>query len=185
MSFTTVDNVKVFLNKAVLTQEQTATVQMLIGLIDGVISNYCGWQMLSTTYTGKKYDGDGRSELDLRVYPITSVTKVMVNGEDVTASVSINADEGIIYFPSGSGTFTTGKLNVEVDFVGGFVPGSIPSELVYAANYLTTINYNRIDSENIGVSAEKFNQVEVKYDTTDIPVLVKRVLDRFRSLRVF
>jgi hypothetical protein len=76
-------------------------------------------------------------------------------------------------------------LNVEVDFVGGFVPGSIPSELVYAANYLTTINYNRIDSENIGVSAEKFNQVEVKYDTTDIPVLVKRVLDRFRSLRVF
>jgi hypothetical protein len=118
---------------------------------------------------------------------------VLIDGTDMTTSVDILASEGILLLTADAGqSFTTGRLNVSIDYNAGFDPANIPTELAldwaaiqYAANYLVTINFNRIDGENIGVATEKFNQVEVKYDPTDIPVLVKRVLDRFRLISIF
>lgn len=191
MHFTTVDQVQAFLNREELTPSQASTVQMLIGLVDGVICNYCGWQMLATAYTAKRFNGTGLSELDLRVYPLNEVTKVLLDGVEITDTVELISDEGLLALTDGS-TFSEGTRNVVVDFNGGFDPENIPSELAqpwaslqYAATYLVAINFTRIDAENIGVASEKFNQVEVKYDPTDIPVLVKRVLDRFRRVSIF
>lgn len=192
MSFTTVDGVKAFLNKATLTVDQTALVQMLIGLVDGVICSYCGWTMLAKDYPAKKYDGNGQSEMDLGVYPINALTQVLVYDDltyatftDQTDNVVHVDEEGILIFKDSGTTFTSGRLNVAVTFNAGFNDTNMPSELTYAANYLVALEFNRIDAESIGVASEKFNQVEVEYQGTDIPQLVKRVLDRYRAVHIF
>jgi len=190
MSFTNLDTVSLFLNKESLTPKQELQVDMLINQIDGVIQNYCGWEMLAASYTDAKFSGNGTDELDLKSYPINTLTKVEIfDGSttvDVTSAVEIDSGEGVIYFPSTAASdvtsFLLGKNNVTVSYNAGFGYNGarIPYDLVMAATELVVIYYNRITQENIGITRERFEQDEVEYDKTDIPVGVARRLDRYR-----
>ena len=60
----------------------------------------------------------------------------------------------------------------------------MPDDLKYAASYLVAIEYTKIDKETLGVSAQKFNNLEEKFESDDLPMLVKRVLDRYRKILV-
>lgn len=191
MSFTTVENVKTFLNRDVLTTAQNGTISALILLIDGVISNYCGWNMLAKDYTAKKFNGNGDTELDLGVYPVNSVDEVLIyedltytTNEDVTADVTAAEDEGVLLFKDGATAFTSGRRNVSITFNAGFTEEEMPDDLKYAASYLVAIEYTKIDKETLGVAEQKFNNLEEKFETDDLPVLVKRVLDRYRKILV-
>lgn len=191
MSFATVDAVKTYLNKEALTVEQTATISALTVLIDGVIQNYCGWNMLAKDYTAKKFNGNGDTELDLGVYPINSVTEVKIYDDltytdftDYTTEIIAAEDEGVLLFKDGSTVFTAGRRNVAVTFNAGFTEEAMPEDLKYAASYLVALEYTKIDKEIIGVAEQKFNNLEEKLDGNDLPVLVKRVLDRYRKILV-
>lgn len=187
MSFTTPAKVKLMLGKDTLSAMETAQIEMLISLIDGVINSYCGWTLLATDYTAKAYDGRGTDTLDLGVYPINSVTTVydVTQDLDITTAVTPNNTEGTLKYPLSSGTFSTGSENIQVTMNAGFADDAIPNELVYAANYLVVINFNRIKEGTIGVASEKFNDIAATYDSEDIPKLVKRVLDRYRKVAIF
>lgn len=185
MSFTTVSNVKLFLNRTELTPFETSQVEMIIDLVNGVINSYCGWNLLATDYTNKPYTGDGTATLDLKVYPINTLTSVSVGGENVTANVTVSSEDGYLYYSADSGSVFTAGSTVSVTFNGGMLTTAIPNELVYAATYLAVINLKRIAQDTIGIKEGKFNDIEVKYDTTDIPVLVKRVLDRYRLINIY
>jgi len=191
MSFTTVANVKTFLNQDVLTTAQNSTISALILLIDGVISNYCGWAMLAKDYEEKKFNGNGDTELDLGVYPVNSVEEVLIYDdltytvfEDVTADIVAAEDEGVLLFKDGSTVFTLGRRNISISFNAGFAEEEMPDDLKYAASYLVAIEYTKIDKETLGVSAQKFNNLEEKFESDDLPMLVKRVLDRYRKILV-
>lgn len=188
MSFTTPDRVRIFLNKPRLTPDEVATISLLISTVDGVIKNYCGWEILAKDYEKKfSYTPDAQgssSELDLRVYPLNSVDSVVFNEVDYIASIELDKEEGIIYFALSSGlSFPSGSRNVEVTFNAGYVDA--PSDLIHAASWLVAMYFSRVAAENIGVEEEKFNTISVTYDNTDLPPLVKRVLDRYRVLRIF
>lgn len=179
MSFTTVSDVKLFLNKETLTPFETAQVERLIPHVDGIITNYCGWNLQAEDYVNQ-YNGDGTNILDLKVYPLNTLTKVLLDDEDITTDVAYNAKDGVLTYDN---TFTSGTNNVEVTFNAGFV--TIPQDLQYAADYLVVVNFNRITQENIGISKGKFNNVEVEYNPDDLPKLVTRVLDRYRHISVY
>lgn len=185
MACTTVEKVKLFLNRTELTLLETAQVEMLIDLVDGVITSYCGWNLLAADYTDRVFTGNGTSSADLKVYPINSVTSVTQNGEDITSQVSVSVEDGYLYFPSDAGTVFTSGSTLKVTFNGGLTDDMIPNDLVYAATYLVVINMKRIAQDTIGIAEGKFNTIEVKYDSTDIPVLVKRVLDRYRQVSIY
>ena len=193
MSFTTIAKMQTFLTKETLTTQETAEITLLIELIDGVISSYCGWNILAEDRV-LYLNGNGASEIDLRAYPINTISEVLVDDVNVTADLSIDAENGTLYFTSGS-TFPLGKRNVKVTGNIGYgnpttddddvlLYPPVPNELVYAANYLVTINYNRIKDESIGANKARFNEIEKEYDTSDLPKLVTRVLDRYRLLSV-
>lgn len=194
MSFATVAAVKTYLNKDVLTEAQTATVNALIPLIDGVVQNYCGWNMLAKDYTAKKFNGNGDTELDLGVYPVNSFTQVRIYDDltytsftDYTTEIVAAEDEGILLFKDGSTVFTSGRRNVSVTFNAGFTETMLAgdnNDLRYAASYLVALEFTKIDKETIGVEEQKFNNLEEKFDGNDLPVLVKRVLDRYRKILV-
>jgi hypothetical protein len=194
MSFTTVDNVKMFLNTEELSVFETGIINMLIPMVDGVIKNYCGWNLLETDYTDKLFDGTGTGTLDLRVYPINSIDsliEISTDGveTDVTDELvtSYDSEDSYLRFKSGSDitSFTAGTKNYKATFNAGFTTLNMPSELTYAASYLVTINYNKITNDMIGVSEGKFNEISAKFDSVELPVLVKRVLDRYRIISIF
>lgn len=190
MSFTDLDTVMLFLTKDSLNPKEELQVGMLITQIDGLIENYCGWDMLAKSYTNVKFNGTGEAQLDLKVYPINSLTKVEVSDGsttyDVTSTVESIADSGILYFPSGATSditnFIAGTQNITLSFNAGFGynGAAIPNALQMAATELVVIYFNRIVLENIGVKRERFEQDEVEYDKTDIPSGVARRLDRYR-----
>lgn len=194
MSFTTVDNVKLFLNTETLSVFETGIINMLIPMVDGVIKNYCGWNLLETDYTDKLFDGTGTGTLDLRVYPINTITSIFeIDTEGLETDLLIELvtaydyEDSYLRFKTGSDTttFTAGTKNYKITFNAGFTTLNMPSELVYAASYLVTINYNKITNDMIGVSEGKFNEITAKFDTVELPVLVKRVLDRYRIISIF
>lgn len=189
MAFTTVDTVKLYLNKTNLTLQESQIVDMLISMVDGQIESYCGWEMLAKDYTNVTVDGNGESELDLGVLPINTVTLVKIDDgagtvTTVTSEVKLKADEGIIYLPDTATltSFTSGTRNVTLTYNAGY--STIPSELVFAATQLVVIQFNRIIQENIGVVEEENPKVKVKYDKTDIPESVQRILNRYRKVYI-
>jgi hypothetical protein len=185
MSFTTIDKVTNFLNRNTsgLGVDETNILNMLILNIDGVIRNYCGWAVLAQDYD-KLFDGNGSEVLDLKVYPINTLTKLEIDDVDYTSEVTLNVEDGELYFLTTAGQkFTAGYRNVHAEFNAGLV--EVPSDLEFAASWLVVTYFNRIDLENIGVLKERFNDTEVEYDTTDLPVLVKHTLDRYRKIGIF
>lgn len=189
MSLTTIDNVKMYLNKESLTALETMQINMLINMVDGQIENYCGWAINAKTYTNKKVDGNGLAEIDLGVYPLNSLTKAEVDDGsgtivNVLSDVNIKADEGIIYLDSNSATlttFTSGTQNVTLTYNAGY--STVPNDLMFAATELAALRFKRIVEENIGIVKEKFESDEVEYDKTDIPDAVKYILNNYK--RVF
>ena len=184
MDFTTPDNVKIFLNKTVLTTQELAIVTMLIASINGVIKNYCGWEVLAKDYTDKVFNGNGGTTLDVKALPLNSLALLTIDGVDYTADVSLNDEDGELYFTSDTGlTFTSGTRNIVATYNAGYPV--VPDELVHVASWLVAIFFGRIKLENIGVAEERFNDIEVKYDPTDLPVLVKKTLDRYRRIGIY
>jgi hypothetical protein len=192
MSFTTVAAVTTFLNKETLTAFETNIVSMLIPFVDGVINNYCGTNLLSTDYVEKRFDGTGGDTLDLGVYPINTVTSVKFREDattftDVTTSCYFENNDGLLRLDEYADvtTFTSGTRNVFVTFNAGYVDGSVPSDLSYAASYLVAINFKRIANEYLGIEEGKFSEVDFKFDPLELPLLVKRVLDRYRVVAIY
>ena len=182
MAFTTTAKVQLLLNKTTLSANETALVNALIPMVDGVIKNYCGWEILAKDYVAKKYSGNGTSTLDLRVFPINSLTSLLVGTTNQTTAVSINAEDGELYFAAGT-TFTEGTLNITATFNAGYTV--TPDDLNYAATWLVIENFKRVTEETIGIESQKFNDIEVKYTSTDIPVMVKHTLDKYRYIGVY
>jgi hypothetical protein len=194
MSFTTVDEVALMLNRDKLVDLSTmelTQINMLIPYIDGVINNYCGWNLLSTDYTDSRFDGNGTSIMDLRLYPVNTLTQLRIKDTstglftDYTTDIEILSDGLIQFDPSinSGGTFTLGTKNIYVSFNAGYV--DIPSDLAYAASYLVSINFNNVINETIGLAEESFEQKTQKYSSLELPLVTKLVLDRYRLVSIF
>lgn len=182
MSFTTLDDVALYLNKLSsvdFTELETAQLSALIRQVEGLIQNYCGWKILSTTYTAKKFNGTGTSIINLESFPLTAVTSVLMDGDDITSIVDQTNSDGCLVTNDDS-TFTSGTDNVVVTYTAGFLPGSIPADLVYAATYMVILNYNKINTDMFGVAKGRFNDTEVTFENTNLPTLVQNVLDQYR-----
>lgn len=183
MSFTTLDNVALYLNKldaSELTPLQTAQLDALILQVDGIIQNYCGWHILATDYVNKKFNGNGTTTIDLEAYPLISVKSVVetTSGSDLLSQVVTQDDEGYL-ITNDKSTFTKGTGNVVVSFRAGFEDDAIPSELVYAATYMVVLNYQKIFNEMFGVASGKVDAVDVKFESSNLPTLVQNVLDQY------
>lgn len=183
MDFTTVDKAKLFLGKSILTTEETALVEMLIVTVSGVIKSYCGWEVLAKDYV-RLMDGQGGTSLDVGSYPLNTVTALVVADVDELANVSIDSERGEAYFDADTGSvFGTATRSIQISYNAGYA--TVPPELEYAAGWLLSQNYNRIQQKNIGVKKEQFTEVSVEYDDTSMPMFITNVLDRFKSIKVY
>lgn len=182
MSFTTLDDVALYLNKISsvdFTELETAQLSALIRQVEGLIQNYCGWKILSTTYTSRKFSGTGTNSIDLEAFPLTAVVSATMDGDSITSIVDQTNAYGCLVTNDDS-TFTSGTDNIVVTYTAGFLPGNVPADLVYAATYMVILNYNKINTDMFGISKGRFNDTEVTFENTNLPTLVQNVLDQYR-----
>lgn len=198
MSFTTADNVLLWLNKSTCTSTELegAQIARILPLVDGVIQNYCGWQMLATEYVNKAYAGDGTANLSLGLWPINSVTAVTLDGVNITADVTYSPSDGILTYTTSTftvATSTAGKVLVTFNAGYGYTDTSvtpnvtefIPYDLQYAADHLAAVEIKRIVNELLAIDEGKFQTGDFKMSSTDLPLLVTRVLDRYRMIKIY
>lgn len=193
MSFTTIENVQLFLNRDEdLSPFEVQVLEMLIPMVDGVINNYCGLNLLATNYNDKRFSGKGGDTLDLKVFPINSVSSVKIREDastftDVTTSVYFVPDDTLLYLDQFADTasFPAGVNNIYVSFNAGFLAEDMPPELSYGASYLVALNFKKIINEWVAADQAQFEQMQIKLSDSELPVLVRRVLDRYRNVAVY
>lgn len=132
-----------------------------------IIENYCNRTFGQATYTNEEYKGSGTEYLNLRNYPIVTLTKVEENygsvavasWSEVTANVYALKPSGQIYTENG---FFRVERMYRVTYTAGYA--SLPADVQYCVDTLSA-HLNKMQSsaglkkETLGeYSYERFDQ---------------------------
>lgn len=156
------------------------------------VRNYVKRNLVQATYT-EYYSGDGSFELQLKNYPIVSVTSINIdqlrqfaasNLVDITNNVIVKKDAGILRAFNLLYGFTWGESNIKVIYSAGYnVSTNMPYDIRLAVKriidhqFRTGYTHRKLDhqSESIGTANITFRE-------NDIPKDAKSILDRYVKL---
>jgi hypothetical protein len=177
--FTTLDNVKQFLNQTSSTDDKLLT--RLITQAGELINTYLSRNILSQTYTDK-FDGLGGDLLAFNEnFPVTAIATLTINDQPIPAATSAlgngyTFDENSVSLVGY--TFTRGRKNVVITYTAGLA--SIPSELEQVCIDLVANVYKERD--RIGLDSKALAGETTVYATRDIPNRAKTVLKQYRRV---
>lgn len=142
-------------------------------------------RLLKARTLTKDLDGSGRPMLTLPVYPVSSVTSVLVDSTRAFGAATeldedddwvLYADEGMLCH-LGSG-WPEGRKNVRVTWTGGLDP--VDSRLQDAVIEVVAWNVPRFRGKGIGLRAAKGGDWDYSYELS-IPMNAQRVFESYRS----
>lgn len=186
---TTRDNVKAALN--ITGSDDDARIDSLLAVVTDFIQSYCNRTFASDTLTEyPKVNGYNASTVNLKRYPVTSVTSVHVStdlprvyGADelLTADEDyiLDEDPGILHRTDGS-AWPTGIKAVKVVYVGGY--STIPADLERAAIEIIAVKLNKGKFQLYHVTQEDAAEGGIRMlRWEDIPTTTQQVLDDYRD----
>lgn len=143
-------------------------------------------RVLGAADVTRYYDGNGRDLLDLREYPVNSVTSVHVDqdmdfeAEDAVTDYKVLTDLGMLYR---SGGWTAGTQNIKVVANVGYstVPEDLEESVIQLVGYWhqsTSVTYLEGDT---GTPESYQNQYTGQMD---IPFQVHRIWSEYRRERI-
>ena len=124
------------------------------------IEKYCSRRFAFDTYTNQEYDGTGTNRINLKNYPIISLTSLeeRTSGFSNTSWETIDADfykdldnEGQVYFTGG---FTRGVRNYRVTYSAGYT--TIPNDLQQAC--ITLVSFFDNQTRSSGMKSETLGE---------------------------
>jgi len=112
---------------------------MALNHADDIISNYIGYNPVSSDYTDRRFSGNGKNVLKLDAYPVTAVNAVEINDieYDETNFSVIDNDKWRIL--SEYTLFSTGYNNVKISFTAGWAELSLPTVFKTVALQIATL----------------------------------------------
>lgn len=178
-----------------------------------MIQAYTGRDLLQTTYTDEKYDGDGEKDLHLYAYPLITLTSVYdspdrtFGSEDLLVEDTADVEGDYVIIRKGfvenpgiirrvAGVWVKGDQNIKVTYVAGYADASIPKDLVQAQiDWLSYIYRNK--DARIGIDNYRLGQYSVTYRNNTArdaqgnvlggvlpPDEVRMVLDNYKDPRI-
>ena len=102
------------------------------------ISEYLGFEVVSTVYTEERYMGLGLDRMFLVNRPITTLTKVQYSDVEQTITDFEIIKEKYIYTEDGVLPYST-KYNLKIDYTAGYTQASMPSAIRLAALQLIAL----------------------------------------------
>jgi len=160
-----------------------------------LIEKYCNNRRFKeTTYTDEEVNGSGTHYLNLKHFPVTSITKLEYRtSSDYSASdfdqvdtsdyILESSDSGMIYFPRG---FVRGTRNYRVTYIAGYA--TIPHDLEEACGQLVSYLYKNAGKTE-GIKSETLGRYSVTYDKDSSADLFKKagvfdILQFYRMITV-
>jgi hypothetical protein len=126
------------------------------------ICQYLDYEIISTEYDADYYDGTGHNRLYLKNRPITAVSHIYLDDEEITAFKIF--DSHILLT---DGIFVKGSANYKVEYTAGWTKAKMPFDIKLAGLQLVELMANSVgrmgrasisvgqSSENIDFDAEK------------------------------
>ena len=163
MSIINLNDVEIYLNSNIsdgnpsTTSGLEAQWNFIISAVNKKIENICN-RIFSVTAHTERRDGNGKSFLLLKNYPVTSVTSV--NYIDIDSNLTefeltdivVNNDIGELYSPYG---FTKGNYNIQCTYEAGYSDEDMPDDLKQTACRIAVDTFNS-SSINTNKSSENF-----------------------------
>jgi hypothetical protein len=180
--------------KAYLSVEGTSDDALVENLIDRatkIMETLCNRSFKNVNSGGtaqpntEYFNGDGKSKLFLKYYPIIAVTTIhddpdRIYGADTlidSDEYAFWADEGIIEF-DGAGIVGSGVKNIRVVYTGGYT--TTPYDLEHVCNELVGILKNMRD--RLGVSSKSFSDGSASYFENLLTPQSREVLKKYSKL---
>lgn len=188
------------LSSSSLSTTQQNVLDRIIDVVTEYIENVVGRRIKKATYTNEVYDGDGSEVLQLKNYPVVSVSSVEVRAssenEDSWDSIDskdyyVNLDSGIIEGMGGY-KFVKGRKMYRVTYIAGydfdnvntFLSDTEGGDLEYAAWKLAGSAYNQrkssqnVVSESLGDYSVSFRKTQMEDEE------VGSILEKYGSIDV-
>ena len=186
----TLDEAKAFLKIPTTSNSDDAQVELIVNGAWASAESYTGRRFVSTART-EYYDGDGTDTLCLAQYPITAVSSLNIDNNrsfasltdiDVSTSLQIAKESGIITLWNYASTFTAGIGNVKIVYTAGYTSATCPWDLKLAVLKLASRDYaNAYQSRRVGLDSENIGDKSLTISKDGIPSDVKSVFDRYRA----
>jgi len=178
---------------------------LIIRLINGLSSTaetYMNRKILARDYT-EDYDGTGTDTIQLKQYPINSITSVCVDEDrQFPSSKEIQLDDIIIYSEEGKirrspsglyvyiddetgkiikySVFNRGKKNVRIIYNAGY--STVPYDIKHAVLEELVMHYENITKKKVGVTGISAAGEHVSVFLGDLLPTTKMILSSYRKL---
>jgi hypothetical protein len=202
MALFTLENLKTYLGISGTSED--VQLDLLVGMVDGLVKKYTRRDLEQTTYTNEIYDGPGTNSLLLNQYPVESITSVIQHTETISAVTLAereNGESGYYLRDAESGIlwnndlWDRGRGIIQVTYKAGYYVGTtpptgsfpLPDDLLYAC--YEACRYFRNVGKKAGLISESLGRYSYTLASSlgdmqgelTIPVIgVKNVLDRYR-----
>lgn len=111
---------------------QQAYIERQINAVSQKVEGYCNRKFKKQTYTDEEYEGNNTLYLQIKNYPIISVSKVVIDDEEIELTgIEIDSEKGILYYENmwtsqghimGVSDFETlRKNNILITYTAGYV----------------------------------------------------------------
>ena len=152
--------------------EQDALISKLITEVSLGIDNYCNRPLMSAARTDCR-NGNGGNTMQLRDFPVSSVSSVLVDGRAVPAANYALVERSVVL---DGHTFTRGRLNVRIDYVAGYATPPADIELSCIESVLLCLKrFSHMD-----VSSKSLAGETVSFIVTDLPPSARQRLNNYR-----
>jgi hypothetical protein len=172
---TTLDRVKRYL-KITQASAADAVLQDLITSASAWIKSYLNRDILQATYT-ETLDGTGTRMITVGQYPVTALTALTVNSQDLMA-YAVTDGRRAIRLKSGGGVFTKDLANVVVTYTAGFV--TTPADLEQACVELVAWRFT--ESGRVQQVSKSIQGEVVAYSMAAAPANVITILNNWRKV---
>lgn len=127
------------------------------------ICRYLDYEIIDTTYTNEYYDGSGNNRLYLKNRPITKVSHLYCDDEEISSTDFIVFDN---YIMMKDGKFIYGDANYKITYDAGWTKAKMPYDIKVAGLQLVELMSNSVgragratisvgqSSENVDFDAE-------------------------------
>lgn len=169
-------------------------------LINGVsqwVSGYLKRCLVSKAHT-EYYSGDGEMEIQLRNYPIISVTSINIdalrvfdasNAVDVSANIIIKKGVGLLRAFNLMYGFTAGESNIKIVYVAGYTvatdggsTGTMPYTIRLAVKRILEKQYRiGYTHRKLDYASESIESMNVTFNPDAIPKDAVSLLDGYRK----
>lgn len=178
--FTTLTEVKEYLGIAETSTKDDSLLGKLISRASSFICNYVSTSFLQADYVEQR-DGNDSMRLMLRNLPVTNVSSVIINGQNIPPGGNSQKngfwfDDTFVYV--NGYRFNRGMSNVSISYTAGFA--TIPIDVEMTCIELVASKYKRKD--RIGKTSDGLAGQQTNYTISDLTAEQKKTINSYKRV---